>query len=159
MSRPVAYGQAFGGRAIVDVWTTASQTFQANSGKWVGVENTSRTATLVSGTYTNNILGWADVGTFTSSSTDGADIIPVNTDMEAVYEMPINATQSEHQLKLLKGKVCDIVLTSNIQYAAYNAATDKTLLIVGYKYYGSGTGEQSLLVKRYSLNISNTLVA
>jgi len=159
VARPVAYGQAFGGRTVVGIRAGSAQPFQANSGKFVFLATDSRLATLASGTTTADLIGWADVGTFSTATTSGADIIPVNVDETAVYEMPINATQTESQLKQLIGKVCDIETSSNIQYADYDAATDKTIQIVGYKYYGSGTGEQSVLVRLYGQAQSATMVA
>lgn len=159
MARPVAYGQVFGGRTIVGIRASASVPFQANSGKFVRLNTASRLATLASGTGIQDLIGWADVGTFSTSSTVGQDVIPVNVDVTAVYEMPINVTQTETQLLQLIGKVCDLETSSGIQYANHDAATDKTLLVVGYKYYGAGTGEQSLLVKLNILTQSLTMAA
>lgn len=155
MGRPVAYGQAFGGNLCVPVPAAASQPFQANGGKFV-ILNSSRHATLASGGNTSDLVGWAEAGTFSSSSTAGADIVSVNMAADSVYEMPINATQTESQLKLLVGKICDIETVSGLQYANYDASTDDTLEIIGYKYYGSGSGEQSLLVRLYARNKSST---
>jgi len=159
MARPVAYGQAYGSEAIVKVRTAASQPFQANSGKFVFLGTTSRLATIASGACTANLFGWANVGTFSTSSTVGQDVVDVNVATDAVYELPINATQTETQLKQLVGKVCDIETSSGIQYANYDAATDQTIQVVDYKYYGSGTGEQSLLVRLYAKNLSATMAA
>lgn len=161
MSRPVAYGQAFGSCNNIRVRAAASQPWQANSGKFVHLATTSRLATLASGKNTLDLVGWAEVGTYSSSSTVGQDVIAVNVAADSVYEMPINATQSETQLKELIGKVCDIETSGNIQYANYDAATDVTLQIVDYKYYGSKTGEQSLLVRlsgRQTASITATSV-
>lgn len=159
MARPVAYGQAYGGREVIKLRAAASQPFQANGGKFVFLGTTSRLATLASGTCTADLIGWADVGTFSTSSTVGQDVIAVNIADDAVFEMPINATQTETQLKQLVGKVCDIETSSGIQYANYDAATDKTLQIVDYKYYGPGSGEQSVLVRRNGLTASWTMAA
>lgn len=157
MGRPVAYGKALPDDVVVQVPAAASQAFQANGGKFV-ILNSSRHATLASGGNTSDVFGWAEVGTFSSSSTAGQDIIPVDVS-ESAYEIPINATQTESQLKLLVGKTCDIEVVSGIQYANYDASSDDTLQIVGYKYYGSGSGEQSLLVRLYARNQSSTGVA
>ena len=160
MGRPIAYGCVNEQVDNIEVWADASQPWQANGGKWVHLgENTSRCAVLCSGTNTNNIIGWAEVGTYSSASTVGQDKITVNVHPVARFEMPINATQTEQELRQLQGKVCDIEMVSGIQYANYDAATDKTLEIVGYKYYGEGTGEQSVEVRRYSITKSATMVA
>lgn len=157
MSRPTAYGQVNDVRSVYPYPAAASQPFQANGGKFVLLDvNMSMRATLASGANTLNLIGWAEAGTFSSSSTSGQDIIPVNTAWDAVYEMPINATQNETQLKLLLGKTCDIEKVSGLQYANYDATVDNTLIIVGYKYYGSGTGEQSLLVRLNEKTITHT---
>jgi len=147
MSRPVAYGQAYGGKLMVDIACAASQPFQANGGKWVHLATASMLATLSSGANTANLVGWADVGTLSSSSTAGNDIVPVNLALDAAYEMPINATQTETQLRQLVGKLCDIEIASAIQYADYDASSDNSLQIIGYKYYGSEAGEQSLICR------------
>ncbi len=159
MARPVAYGQVDTNENIREVYCAASQPFQANGGKFVHLGASSMLATLASGSNTANLVGWALVGTFSSSSTAGKDIVPVNFHQDATYEMPINATQSETQLKALVGKVTDLEVSSGIQYVNYDAATDMTIQIVGYKYYGIGTGEQSVLVRLYNKNQSATAVA
>lgn len=159
MGRPAVYGQVNTIEDIHEVRTAASQGFQANGGKFVHLATASRLATIASGACLMDLVGWATVGTFSTSSTVGQDAVPVNFADDAVYEMPINATQTETQLKQLVGKVCDIETSSGIQYANYDAATDKTLQIVGYKYYGSGTGEQSVFVRLYSQTKSATMVA
>ena len=160
MSRPLAYGQANDQCDTIEVWADASQPWQHNGGKWVHLaKNASRLATLASGGNIADLIGWAEVGLYSASSTVGQDKISVNVHPAARYEMPINATQTEQQLRQLQGKTCDIETSSGVQYANHDASTDQTLLIVGYKYYGSGTGEQSLLVRRYGLTVSATEVA
>jgi len=152
----VAYGKAHRGDAV-QVWANASQPWQGEGGKWVHLATASRLATLSSGTNTSDLFGWANVGTYSSSSIAGQDWISVCIERDAVYEMPINATQTLSQLRYLQGKTCDIILTSGIQYANYAASTDQTLEIVGYKYYDST--KQTLLVRRYLNTISATEVA
>jgi hypothetical protein len=148
MARPVAYGCSNDCKSVRTISVAASQNFQANGGRFVYL-NSSRHAVIASGGNILDLIGWADVGTYSGSTTAGADKVPVNVALGAEYEIPINATRTEAQLIALVGKVCDLETSSGVQYANYDAATDKTIQIVGYKYYGSGTGEQSLLVRLY----------
>jgi len=145
MARPVAYGQANTVKNVIDVEAASSQSFPANGGKIVHM--VSGRATVISGGVVADILGWAEVGNMSTSSTAGQDLIPVNTAYDATYEMPINATQTESQLRNLIVKTCDVETVSGVQYANYDASANEVLQIVGYKYYGSGSGEQSLIVR------------
>lgn len=158
MARPVAYGQANKEQSVVRVWANAGEPFQANGGRIVYLATNSRLATLlkVATSSNDNIIGWAEVGTFSTSTTTGADIIPVNIHRDAVYEMPLNYTQTETQLKMLIGKTCDTQYASGVQYANPSTSTFDILQVVDYKYYGSGTGEQSVLVRLVEKNISYT---
>ena len=150
MARPVAYGCVNEQVDNIEVWADASQPFQANSGKFVHVgENASRCAVLCSEANLD-VLGWAEIGTDSTSTTIGQDKITVNIHPAARYEMPINGTQTEQQLRQLMGKYCNIAVSGGIQYANHSSAGNQTLQIVGYKYYGEGTGEQSLYVRLYS---------
>lgn len=162
MARPVAYGCVNEQVDNIEIWADASQPWQANGGKWVHVgENASRCAVIASATNKDatDIIGWAEVGTYSSSSTIGQDKITVNIHPAARFEMPMNYTQTEQQLRQLIGKTCDIQVAGEIQYINPSTSADQSMHIMGYKYYGEETGEQSLLVKRYAGTVSATEVA
>jgi hypothetical protein len=151
MARPVAYGRAFGGEAVIPVPVAASQSFRAEGGKFVTVDAVNN-AVMASNNPT--ILGWALAGTFSSSTTAGATIVAVNVATDAVYEMPVVSALTESQCKYRIGKLADIEIISDIQYCNYDSASTPKVEIVGYKYYGSAVGEQSLLVKLSPFNAS-----
>jgi hypothetical protein len=155
MARPVTYGQAFGGRSIVQIPVDASISFRHEGGRWVTLAAT-RYARIASNNV-NDLVGWAETtGTWSSSATAGADVIAVNVAYDAVYEMPIVSATTESTCKGLIGKQSDLEQLSDIQYVNADASAIGNILIVGYKYYGSAVGEQSLLVMKNARNASST---
>lgn len=146
------YGQDNDVRATIEIPCQASVAFKYNGGKFVTQDSNQRIGLSIAGD--TKIIGWAEVGEFTTSSTAGQDKVSVNVAKDAVYEMPIDAAQTEAQLKALIGKTCDIIVTNGVQYADYDASSDDVLQIVGYHYYGSDSGEQTLLVRLYQPNLT-----
>jgi len=138
------YGQVAGPLVTVKVPAAASQNFERKSGKFVYSASGYMT---IAASGADELFGWALVGDVTTGTTAGDDELSVNISPDAVYEMPIDTAQTEAQLIALIGKCCDIVTTSNIQYADHDAATDLVLQIVGYRYYESGLGGQTLYVR------------
>ena len=156
MSRPVAYGQAYGPRCIVKVpvphITTSAANFYADSGKFVAVKSNTGYAFLASnntwGGAEGGLFGWAEVGTYATPTNTGADTIAVNVANDAVFEMPIVSALSESLCKSMVSRLCELEIIGGKQYANYDAATGVALVqIVDYKYYGALVGEQSLLVR------------
>lgn len=146
MARPVSYGQAFGGRSIIQVPTAASKSFRSEGGRFIHL-NAARHAVIASNNGVD-LIGWAETtGTWSSSSTAGADVIAVNVAVDAVYECPVVSAITESTCKGLIGKVTDLEIISDLQYVNYDASATQTIQVVGYKYYGSLVGEQSLLVR------------
>jgi hypothetical protein len=155
MARPVAYGQAFGGKSIVQIPAAASQSFRAEGGRWVTLDG-SRLATIASNNLPD-LIGWVETsGTFSTSSTAGQDILAVNVADDAVYEMPVVSALTESSCKILIGKQCDLETISDIQYCNYDASSVDNIMIVGYKFYNTGVGGQSVLVRKQPLNASLT---
>jgi len=68
--------------------------------------------------------------------------------------MRLDAARTKAQLEAVVGETCDIIVTSNIQYADFDASSDDVLEIVDYRYYGSALGEQTLIVRLYQPNIT-----
>lgn len=155
MARPVAYGQAFGGRLTIPVGAAASKSFRAEGGRFVYKNTTGHV--MIASNNAENLLGWAETsGTWSSSATAGADILAVNVANDAVYEMPVVSAITESACKAIIGKLADIEVISDIQYLNYDASATNMLQIVGYKFYGTGVGEQSLLVRMSDRNASFT---
>ena len=151
MGARINYGQLNDVRLPISVLTGATVAFKNNGGKWVsgyGGAITLSSATSVA------ILGWAEVGEFTAAATD---VITVNIAKDAIYEMPLAAAVTEAALQALVGKACDIVVTGGIQYANYAASTYGPLQIVGYSYYGSAAGEQTVWVRINPATSSGTI--
>lgn len=107
----------------------ASVAFKYLGGKWLSKDG--------SGNYdlcaaTEDPIGWASVGEFTSNSTAAQDKVPLNVSKDAVFEMPSDATFTEAEGKALMFKVCDIVVNGGIQQADIGSSTYDVLQIVGY---------------------------
>lgn len=150
MAKPVGYGQVSGGKAVYDFPAGASVSIRPESGKWMCM--TSSYAYLVGTSSNSNIIGYAEIGgTFSTAATAGNDLVPVNTDRSAVVEMPILPSVGSYTETNLKARLmmhCDINLSTNgIQYADTATSTLNQIQIVGYKYYGSALGEQTVLVR------------
>jgi hypothetical protein len=144
------YGQVNDVRVPIEARTGAAIAFKATGGKFVTGFGDSLALSVAADT---GILGWAEIGEVTTSTTD---IITVNVAKDAVYEMPIDAARTKEQLIDLIGKTCDIIVTSGIQYADYDASSDDILQIVGFGYYGPNAGEQTLFVRLYQPNVTVT---
>jgi hypothetical protein len=143
--RPAAVGQVAGPTTTFPVPFGASVSFNAYGGRFVCM--TASYAYLVGTESVSNILGWADVGTVSSSSTAG-DIFPVNFSKEAVYEMPLTTSYTETNLKARIGLCADVEVATGVQYVDANSATCNQVRIVGYRYYGPANGEQTVYVQR-----------
>lgn len=143
-------GQVAGGLSVISFPIGASEVFKDISGHFVVPDGSGRVE--IAGATDTDILGWALQGERTASSTEGNDKCDVNTAYDAVYEMPaiLNAgtAPTEAQLIAAVGETCDIKMVStNYQYANINTGSIDILLIVGYKYYGSAVGQQTVYVK------------
>lgn len=162
MGRPLIYGQVAGPQVILDMPIGASEVFKNLSGKFVKPDGSGRME--IAGAASVNIVGWIEQGERTASATEGADIGGVNVAKDAVYEMPAcgaaGAAVSEATLKAAVGETCDIqMVDTNYQYADLSASSVDILLIVGYRYYGSAAGQQSVLVMINWEKVVNTGVA
>ncbi len=152
MGQIIKYGQVMGPCVNLEFPVAASEIFKHLGGAFVKIDANNRVA--IAGATDTAIIGWANTGDFTASSTAGQTKVPVNISLDAVYRMRLDAAQTETQLKGLIGETCDMIVTSNIQYADVDASAQDVLLIVGYEYLGSGLGEQTVLVKLYHNNLT-----
>ncbi len=150
MSRPLKYGQVTGPQAIVEMPIGASEVFKNLSGHFVKMDDAGRIE--IAGATDVDIVGWALQGERTASSTEGANKAGVNVALDAIYEMPAcgaaGAALTEANLQAAVGETVDIQMVStNYQYADLSASAVDILLVLGYRYYGSAAGQQSVLVK------------
>lgn len=136
----------------------ASQVFKHLSGCFVQFNSSGNV--LIATAAVTDLIGWAMTGEWTSSSTAGVDKVAVNTALDAEYEMPIygdgpsGTAITETTLKGYIGKMCDLDVTSNIQSVNPSGTSYNVVQIVGYNYYGSGAGQQTLIVKLVSKNLT-----
>ena len=136
----------------------ASVVFKFLSGKFVQLNSSGNV--LLASSSSLDIIGWAMTGDWTASTTAGNDMVPVNMAHDAIYEMPIygdlptGTAVTEATLKGYIGLICDLDTTSNVQTVKPTGTTYNVVQVVGYKYYGSGAGQQTLLVKLVVKNLT-----
>lgn len=127
-SKPIVYGYVagVGHRQIIGhVPLAASVAFKNNGGKFVTINATNNRAALsVAGDTV--VHGWADVGEFTSNSTAGRDLIPIDISKESKYWIPASVAVT----RAIVGETCDIVVTAGgIQQANVAASSTDVLYI------------------------------
>ena len=150
--RPTQYGQVGGPYLNVTFPVAASVNFELLSGRFMVIDSSNNAE--ICGATDTNIIGWATAGDWTTSSTAGRSETPVNIAVGATYEMPLDTAHTEAELIAIVGETCDIIVTSNIQYADTDASSIDILEIMDYRYYGSGSGEQTVIVRLYLPNIT-----
>ena len=154
----VKYGQVKGLVVSQSFPLAASTVFKHLSGCFVQMNSSGNI--LLAATNVTDIIGWAMTGDFTGSSTAGADKVAVNMAHDAVYEMgiygdmPGGTAVTESTLKGYMGLICDLNTTSNVQTVNPAGTTYNVVQVVGYNYYGSGAGQQTLLVKLCVKNLT-----
>ncbi len=148
----VKYGQIIGPIVNQEFPLAASQIFKHRGGAIMQLNSSGHV--LIAPAGVTDLIGCAVTGEWTSSAVAGEDKIVVNMSLDAVFEMPIDTARTAAELIALVGKFCDIIVTSDIQYADYDAQSDNIIQIVGYNYYGAGLGQQSVLVKLVSQNLT-----
>ena len=148
----VKYGQVSGSVVTQEFQVAASQVFKHLGGAFMDL-NTSGMVEVADASATD-LIGWAFTGDFTASSTAGNTRVAVNLAHDAVYEMPCDTALTEAECLALVGEFHDLIVTSNIQYVNHDATSTNVIQIVGYRYYGSALGQQSLLVKLVVKNLT-----
>ena len=155
MARPVSYGQAYGARALTQIGAAASKSFRSEGGRFVYKNALGHI--MIASNNAENLFGWCETsGTFSSSSTAGDTVVAVNVATDAAYEMPIVSAITESTARGLIGKGTALEIISDVQYVNYDDSTTQMVEVIGYKYYGSEVGGQSLIVKMYPKNQSVT---
>ncbi len=150
MGRPLKYG-IFNGDPIMKSFPVgASERFYNLSGKFVRMDGSGRIE--ICNASNVNIIGWAECGEFTASSTEGADKVDVNCNLETAYEIPAytdgTTAVTAAVATLHVGESCDIVMVSTYyQYASIATSSVDILVVIGYVIYGSALNQQSVIVK------------
>lgn len=159
-NRPLKYGQVAGPEVPTLAFElSASMVFENDGGKFVKLDSSEQL--VIAGDGDTEILGWAHAGDRTSGSTAGRERASVNISCDAVYALPISvggaaSARTETQLKDLVGKVCDLIVVSNVQRAAVDTSTEDTVQIVGYRIWGTAANEQCVLVRMNPSKIAAT---
>lgn len=119
----------------------ASVVITNKSGRFVTKDGSGNYAISVAGD--TQIDGYIEEGAGTYSSTAAQDKVAMIDSLEAIFELPVDATFTEAQGKALVGKCCDLVVaTGNIQQADIGETAIDIIKIVGYD-----TAEQTVYVK------------
>ncbi|SRR3990167_2184162 len=121
------YGHIRGGREGFMVPIGASEVFGNQSGKFVKPDASNRAEVAVDGSTI--LLGFLDpCEAFTASATEGADKRWCINDVTGVFRIPVN---SGTYAETMKGKTCDLSVSSSVQGAQLDASSEDTIVIVG----------------------------
>jgi hypothetical protein len=154
----VKFGLVKGPVVSQEFYLAASQVFKHLSGTFMQLNSSGQV--LIAAANVTDIIGSAITGEWTSSASAGVDKVAVNTALDAEYEMPIygdgpsGTAIAEATLKGYVGKMCDLNVTSNIQSVNTSGTSYNVVQVVGYNYYGSGAGQQTLIVKLVPKNLT-----
>jgi hypothetical protein len=159
-SRPLRYGQVSGQSCNRPFECSASIVFSNVSGRFVTLDSSEQLVIGVAAT-TELIGAVVQGGAYTGPSTAGRIEVTVNMALDAVYLLPIAvssvaASRTETQLKDLVGKTCDLAVASSIQYAEVDLSTRDVIQIVDYVVWGTGIGDQAVMVRLVPSKIGAT---
>ena len=108
---------------------SASMVITALSGKFVHKDGSNQLA--ISGSGTTQLAGWLMVaGAFTSNSVAGIEKASVCVDLNAIFEIPTDATFASTDIGALLTDTCDLITTSNVQMADIGESNEDTVKIV-----------------------------
>lgn len=120
------YGWLRGGQEGYEHILAASQVIKNASGKFVKRTGASTDTVTLAVDGTTEILGHLECEAI--ASTAGTEKRKVICDLTAVFRIPVNSGTYSH---VMKGKTCDISVSSDIQGAQLDASSEDTLVIVG----------------------------
>lgn len=141
------YGQVAGGQVMMEAAFGASEVIKAASGRFVKTDGAGYMEIADSGD--SEIIGFAEHGEGTTSSTDGGTKAPINISLDAVYKIPIGGAAT--LTRAMFYDTCDLIVASNIQGADLTSSED-VLIIVG----GDLTNNKWILVKLNPLKMGVT---
>ena len=130
----------------------ASEVFKKKGGAFLIEDGSGRLE--IAGAAEKNIIGHlADFAEdFTASSTEGATVLKVNTDLQAHYELPIEGTWAE----TMRGKTCDLIVTSSIQNLDVDASTDDCVELIEKGTTNPAGTVVSAICKLFIKNLTRT---
>lgn len=134
----------------------ASEVFKKKGGAFLKDDSSGR---LEVATATDqNIIGHlADFAEdFTASSTEGATILKVNTDLQAHYELPINTGT---WAATMRGKTCDLSVSSSIQGLNLSASSVDIVELIEVGTTNPAGTVVSAVCKLYINNLTRNGVA
>ena len=131
----------------------ASEVFKKKGGAFLADDSSGRLE-IATAAVTNIIGHLADFAEdFTASSTEGATVLKVNTDLDAHYELPINTGT---WAATMRGKTCDLSVSSSIQGLNLSASSiDIVELIEAGTTNPAGT-VVSAICKLFRKNLTRT---
>lgn len=126
-NQSIEYGRRRGDDTYVAEYPIgASEVFKKKGGAFLKDDSSGR---LEIASTDTNIIGHSNRFNedITASSTEGGTVLPVDTNLQAHYELPINTgTWAD----TMRGKVCDLSVASSIQGVNLTASTVNQVEIV-----------------------------
>jgi hypothetical protein len=110
----------------------ASEVVKAASGRFVKNDGSGRAE--IAGDGHTDLLGWAELGEQTCSSTEGGTLCTLIRDTNCRFRLPLaydGATYTANYSAAVKGKSYDLVVVSNVQYVNLTTQSEKTVTVVG----------------------------
>ena len=126
--KDLRYGRIAGGELGFVLEMGASEVIKAQSGRFVSPDTAStpnRGEIAVAGD--TELLGWIELAEQTCSSTEGGTSGWCINDLTAVFRVPVNTGTFT---RIMKGKVCDLAVTSDIQGVDLTASGEDVVWIM-----------------------------
>lgn len=124
--KQLKYGHIRGGHSGYVTPIGASEVIKAKSGRFMKSDGSGRAEVAVDGS--TELIGFLECEEFTASATEGADKRWLINDLTAVFRIPVSAGT---YVKAMKGKTCDLAVSSDIQGAKLDGSGEDTIIIVG----------------------------
>jgi len=141
------YGYAYGHRVMVEAAFGASEVIKAASGRFVKTDGSGYMEIADSGD--SELIGFAEHGEKTTSSTDGGTKASLDISPNSVYKIPIGGSAT--LTRAMFYDTCDLIVASNIQAADLTSSED-VLQIVG----GDLTNNKWVLVRLNPVKLGAT---
>ena len=147
------YGKrSSGGEKVYSFPVGASEVLKKKGGAFGKMDGSGRIE--VAGAADTGIVGWIVLNEdLTASSTEGGTVLPVDLDLDGIYEIPIN---SGTYATTMRGEVCDLSVSSNVQGANLTASAVDVIEIVDKGFERSSGTVVSVLVKLFRNNLTRT---
>lgn len=130
----------------------ASEIFKKKGAQFVTDDGSGRVE--IAGAASTNIIGWAMLSEdFTASSTEGGTDMAVNLDLNAIFEIPVDAGTYNANTR---GETCDLSLTSNVLGANLAASSVDIIEIVDKGFTNAAGTVTTVLVKLFIPNLTRT---